>query len=145
MEHNEEGLQPDAIASKWLFLFFLIVFGLAWSLFALFIFANGWVVETFGELSGRHPLFILAVYAPAIAALLLIGFTLVGEGFGLHIPKGYIYFAMAFSTFVDLTLSPMLASKILPQDHRQASLSRAVDWAFGGVRRVYLGQSFKIT
>ena len=47
--------------------------------------------------------------------------------------------AVAFSTFVALTLSPMLASKILPQDHRQASLSRAVDWAFGGVRRVYLG------
>jgi multidrug efflux pump len=47
--------------------------------------------------------------------------------------------AVAFSTFVALTLSPMLASKILPQDHRQASLSRAVDWAFGGVRRAYLG------
>ena len=47
--------------------------------------------------------------------------------------------AVAFSTFVALTLSPMLASKILPQDHRHASLSRAVDWAFGGVRRAYLG------
>jgi membrane protease YdiL (CAAX protease family) len=53
----------------------LIVFGLAWSLFALFIFATDWVVGMFGELSGSHPLFILAVYAPAIAALLLIGFT----------------------------------------------------------------------
>jgi len=75
MEKNEEGLKPDAIASKWLFLFLLIVFGLAWSLFALFVFVTDWVVGTFGELSGRNPSFILAAYAPAIAALLLIGFT----------------------------------------------------------------------
>jgi hypothetical protein len=75
MEENQEGLQPDAIASKWLFPFLLIVFGLAWSLFALFMFASDRVVATFGELSGHHPLFVMAVYAPAIAALLLVGFT----------------------------------------------------------------------
>jgi len=46
--------------------------------------------------------------------------------------------AVAFSTLVALTLSPMLASKILPQDHRQARLSRAVDWVFAWVRRGYL-------
>ncbi|MFQ5633248.1 MAG: TerC family protein, partial [bacterium] len=38
----------------------------------------------------------------ALSFLLLIGFTLIGEGFGLHIPKGYIYFAMAFSMFVEM-------------------------------------------
>lgn len=38
----------------------------------------------------------------ALAFLILIGFALVGEGFGLHIPKGYIYFAMAFSLSVEL-------------------------------------------
>jgi hypothetical protein len=53
--------------------FLLLVYGLAWSIFALFIFATDWVVATFGDLSGHHPLFILAVYAPAISALLLIG------------------------------------------------------------------------
>ena len=37
----------------------------------------------------------------ALSFLLLIGFTLVVEGFHLHIPKGYIYFAMAFSIFVE--------------------------------------------
>jgi hypothetical protein len=66
MAKNEEGLKRDAIASKWLFPFLLIVFGLAWSPFVLFVFATHWVVETFGELSGRNPLFIRAVYAPAI-------------------------------------------------------------------------------
>lgn len=38
----------------------------------------------------------------ALSFLLLIGFALVGEGFELHIPKGYIYFAMAFSVFVEM-------------------------------------------
>lgn len=38
----------------------------------------------------------------ALSFLLLIGMALVGEGFGMHIPKGYIYFAMAFSAFVEM-------------------------------------------
>ncbi|MDP8904437.1 MAG: TerC family protein [Chloroflexota bacterium] len=38
----------------------------------------------------------------ALAFLLLIGTALVAEGFELHIPKGYIYFAMGFSVFVEL-------------------------------------------
>jgi predicted tellurium resistance membrane protein TerC len=38
----------------------------------------------------------------ALSFLLLIGVTLLGEAFGLHIPKGYVYFAMAFSLFVEM-------------------------------------------
>lgn len=38
----------------------------------------------------------------ALAFLLLIGVTLVAEGFDQHIPKGYIYFSMAFSVFVEM-------------------------------------------
>ncbi|NNK96646.1 MAG: TerC family protein [Desulfobacterales bacterium] len=38
----------------------------------------------------------------ALSFLMLIGVTLIGEGFSLHIPKGYIYFAMAFSLFVEM-------------------------------------------
>jgi predicted tellurium resistance membrane protein TerC len=38
----------------------------------------------------------------ALSFLLLIGTTLVGEGTGMHIPKGYVYFAMAFSVFVEM-------------------------------------------
>jgi len=38
----------------------------------------------------------------ALSFLLLIGISLVGEGFGMHIPKGYIYFAMGFSVFVEM-------------------------------------------
>lgn len=46
----------------------------------------------------RHP----TVRMLALSFLLLIGVTLVAEGLGQHIPKGYIYFAMAFSFFVEL-------------------------------------------
>jgi predicted tellurium resistance membrane protein TerC len=38
----------------------------------------------------------------ALSFLLLIGFTLMAEGFDVHVPKGYIYFAMAFSFLVEL-------------------------------------------
>jgi predicted tellurium resistance membrane protein TerC len=38
----------------------------------------------------------------ALSFLLLIGMTLVAEGFDQHIPKGYVYFAMAFSVFVEV-------------------------------------------
>ncbi len=38
----------------------------------------------------------------ALSFLLLIGVTLIGEGLDMHIPKGYVYFAMTFSVFVEL-------------------------------------------
>jgi len=38
----------------------------------------------------------------ALSFLLLIGIALIGDGLDLHIPKGYIYFAMAFSVFVEM-------------------------------------------
>ncbi len=37
----------------------------------------------------------------ALAFLLLIGVLLIADGFGLHVPKGYIYFALAFSVAVE--------------------------------------------
>ena len=46
----------------------------------------------------RHP----TVKMLALAFLLMIGVTLIAEGFGQHIPKGYIYFSMAFSVFVEM-------------------------------------------
>jgi predicted tellurium resistance membrane protein TerC len=46
----------------------------------------------------RHP----TVKVLALSFLLLIGVSLIGDGFGMHIPKGYIYFAMGFSVFVEM-------------------------------------------
>ena len=46
----------------------------------------------------KHPAFKVL----ALSFLLLIGFTLLIEGFGVHVPKGYVYFAMAFALLVDV-------------------------------------------
>jgi predicted tellurium resistance membrane protein TerC len=50
------------------------------------------------EFVEKHP----TVKVLALSFLLLIGCSLVAEGAGFHIPKGYIYFAMAFSVFVEM-------------------------------------------
>lgn len=54
--------------------------------------------EPISAFVGRHP----TVKVLALSFLLLIGLSLVGEGIALHIPKGYIYFAMGFSLFVEM-------------------------------------------
>jgi multidrug efflux pump len=46
--------------------------------------------------------------------------------------------AVGFSTLVALTLSPMMASRLLPQGHRPGPLSRTIEWAFGHLCRGYL-------
>jgi predicted tellurium resistance membrane protein TerC len=54
--------------------------------------------EAVAGLVNRHPTLKML----ALSFLLLIGLALLLEGFDQHIPKGYIYFAMAFSVFVEL-------------------------------------------
>jgi len=54
--------------------------------------------KAIAEFVERHP----TVKVLGLAFLLMIGFTLVADGLGQHIPKGYIYTAMAFSVFVEI-------------------------------------------
>ena len=61
--------------------------------------------EPISNFVNRHPSFKIL----ALSFLLLIGFALVSEGFGAEIPKGYIYFSMAFSMMV--SVFQMRASK----------------------------------
>ena len=51
-----------------------------------------------GDFVDRHP----TIKVLALSFLVLIGFALIAEGIDLHIPKGYIYFAMAFSVVVEM-------------------------------------------
>ena len=50
------------------------------------------------EFVNQHP----TVKVLALSFLLLIGTSLIAEGWGFHISKGYIYFAMGFSVFLEL-------------------------------------------
>jgi predicted tellurium resistance membrane protein TerC len=62
----------------------------------------------------KHP----TVKMLALSFLLLIGTTLVAEGFHFHFPKGYVYFAMAFSVFVELlNLKSTARRKLKAQNH----------------------------
>ena len=61
---------------------------------ALMLFA----AEPVSNFVNKHPAFKML----ALSFLLLIGFALIGEGLGVHIPKGYIYFSMAFALLVDV-------------------------------------------
>ncbi|MBI4847078.1 MAG: TerC family protein [Nitrospirae bacterium] len=57
----------------------------------------------------KHP----TVKMLALSFLLLIGIALIADGLDLHIPKGYIYFAMAFSVFVEM-LNLRLRRRYIP-------------------------------
>jgi predicted tellurium resistance membrane protein TerC len=59
-----------------------------------------------GDFVNRHPTLKML----ALSFLILIGVTLLGEGLGFHIPKGYIYFSMAFAFAVEM-LNLKLRSK----------------------------------
>ena len=68
---------------------------------AAVVLAMGVMLAAAGSIAGfveRHP----TVKMLALAFLLLIGTALIAEGVDQHIPKGYIYFAMAFSLFVEV-------------------------------------------
>jgi predicted tellurium resistance membrane protein TerC len=65
------------------------------------VIAVGVMLVASGSISAfveRHP----TVKMLALSFLLLIGVSLVADGFGQHIEKGYIYFAMGFSVFVEM-------------------------------------------
>ncbi len=69
-----------------------------------------------GNFVEEHP----TIKMLALSFLLMIGFTLIAEGFGVEIPKGYIYFAMAFSVFVE-----MLNLRMRKKEGRPVSLREA--------------------
>lgn len=54
--------------------------------------------KSIGDFVDTHP----TIKILALAFLILVGATLMIEGFGIHVPKGYIYFAMAFSVAVEM-------------------------------------------
>lgn len=58
----------------------------------------------------KHPAFKVL----ALSFLLLIGFTLLIEGFDVHVPKGYVYFAMAFAFLVDVIQMKVAGKKSHP-------------------------------
>lgn len=87
------------VSNLWIMISAVVV-----SIIAMMFFAG-----TIGAFVQRHP----TIKMLALAFLLLIGVTLIAEGLHQHISKGYIYFAMAFSVFVEI-LNIRLRKKARP-------------------------------
>lgn len=94
-----------------------------WVMIAAVVIAIGIMMFAAGAISefvNRHP----TVKMLALSFLLLIGFSLIVEALEFHIPKGYIYFAMGFSVFVEMLnlriRTPKTAEPVhLKQPYRQ--------------------------
>lgn len=75
-----------------------------------------WAAKPIGDFVETHP----TIKILALSFLILVGLTLILEGFGIHIPKGYIYFAMAFSVsveFINLRMRKKAAEAVKLQRH----------------------------
>jgi predicted tellurium resistance membrane protein TerC len=84
-----------------------------------------------GEFVDRHP----TIKMLALSFLVLVGVTLIAEGFDTHVPKGYIYFAMAFSVGVEMlnirlrsrsAKAPIQLRRDIPFDDDDASMQKDV-------------------
>jgi predicted tellurium resistance membrane protein TerC len=71
------------------------------------------------EFVERHP----TIKVLALSFLLLIGVSLIADGLSFHIPKGYIYFAMAFSVFVEMINLRVRKGSVPPVKLRQQLVS----------------------
>jgi len=74
--------------------------------------------KAIGDFVDTHP----TIKMLALSFLILVGVALIAEGFDLHISKGYIYFAMAFSLCVE-----MLNIRLRKQSDQPVKLHKSVD------------------
>lgn len=73
--------------------------------------------NSIGEFVEKHP----TIKMLALSFLILIGVTLLAEGLSFHIPKGYVYFAMAFSFLVEI-----LNIKLISRKYKQVKLGKRI-------------------
>ena len=76
-----------------------------------------------GDFVDQHP----TIKMLALAFLILVGVALIGEGFEMHIPKGYIYFAMAFAFAVEMLNLRLRKARKPIQLHKEMAGGRGDD------------------
>ena len=87
MTNSGETRHADDVPEGALLPFLVLTYGIAWGVFVLFALFPDEITRFMGEPSGSHPLFILAVYAPAISAFLLIGWHTGLAGIGRFLSR----------------------------------------------------------
>ncbi len=89
-----------------------------WVMITAVMVSLGFMLYFAGAIAGfvsKHP----TVKMLALSFLILIGVTLIGEGLGQHIPKGYIYFSMAFAFGVEMLNLKLRGKSAHPVELRQ--------------------------
>ncbi|MDE2439893.1 MAG: TerC family protein, partial [Betaproteobacteria bacterium] len=71
--------------------------------------------KSIGDFVSNHP----TIKMLALSFLVVVGVVLIADGFGTHVPKGYIYFAMAFSVGVEMLNIRMRKKAARPVDLRE--------------------------
>ncbi len=71
--------------------------------------------KSIGDFVSNHP----TIKMLALSFLVVVGVVLIADGFGHHVPKGYIYFAMAFSVGVEMLNIRMRKKSVKPVDLRE--------------------------
>ena len=84
------GIRSGRVHSKAILPFLILTFGITWGVIGLYIFAPEWASRVFGEISGSHPFFFLATWAPAIAAFSVVLY--VGGAAGLRAFLGRLFY-----------------------------------------------------
>jgi predicted tellurium resistance membrane protein TerC len=77
--------------------------------------------KSIGDFVDNHP----SIKMLALSFLTLVGVALIGEGLDMHIPKGYIYFAMAFSVAVEMLNIRMRKKRVAPVHLHKKALAEA--------------------
>jgi predicted tellurium resistance membrane protein TerC len=95
----------------------IMIIAVVVAVIVMMIFANP--VSGFVE---RHP----TIKMLALSFLLLIGVNLIAEGVGFHIPRGYTYFAMGFSLFVEMLNLKLRSRKRVPRGLQSRRLHKAM-------------------
>lgn len=74
MAYIAEPIRLRQVPTRALIGFFALTFAITWGIVAIYIIAPEWASASFGEISGSHPFFFLATWAPAISAFSLVFF-----------------------------------------------------------------------
>jgi len=80
-----DEIEYRAVPFAAIYPYLLLAFALPWCILGLYIAAPEWAVSVFGQISGAHPLFVLAVYSPAFAAIAVVSYFA-----GLHGLRRYL-------------------------------------------------------
>lgn len=90
MAHSTTSTRSADVPSFALVGFFAMTFAITWGVVSIYIFAPDWASTKFGEISGSHPFFFLATWAPAISAIFVVLYYAGVRGLGSFLSRLFL-------------------------------------------------------